>query len=272
VQAEDSDEDDGDVHLSSDEEGPEDPKVSSKPTKASVRTKYDRMFERKNQNILSAHYTKLIDHQTDRAADDDDEFITLARADHDLPDLSEGIPSQQDILSANLSKRKQKLGRAKRALLTTGANKKLVFDEEGRAREVYGVQEGEEWVREKGGVEGVFEEGRKFAEGERGRMREADVKDKQEAREKKKEKKRKRKERENESDLGYAGPVVAGALLSNDGYISPDFDLPSSGEDEEIGPPPKRSKGSNYPIQKQQHTRTIEDDEELALQLLRNKR
>lgn len=157
------------------------------------------MFERKNQNVLSAHYTKLIDHDgaaTAADADEDDEFITLARADHDLPPTSPSQDNERDIITSNLSKRKQKLGRAKIALLTSGVNKKLVFDEEGRGRAVYDVQEGEEWVREKGGVEGVFAEGRRFAEGERGRMQEADVRDKEEAREKKKEKKRKRKERE----------------------------------------------------------------------------
>ena len=36
-----------------------------------MRTKYDRLFERKNQNILSEHYTKLIDHG---GSDSDDEF------------------------------------------------------------------------------------------------------------------------------------------------------------------------------------------------------
>ena len=46
-----------------------------------MRTKYDRLFERKNQNILSEHYTKLIDHG---GSDSDDEFLTLKRADHDL--------------------------------------------------------------------------------------------------------------------------------------------------------------------------------------------
>ncbi|KAF5348826.1 hypothetical protein D9756_009807 [Leucocoprinus leucothites] len=50
--------------------------VSGKAKKArAVRTKYDRMFERKNQNILSEHYSKLISH--DDASDSEDDFIML---------------------------------------------------------------------------------------------------------------------------------------------------------------------------------------------------
>ncbi|PWN47488.1 DEAD-domain-containing protein [Violaceomyces palustris] len=96
---------------------------------AKVRTKYDRMFERKNQNILSEHYAKLIaeDKDDDEEEDGDDEpsdgesasdaestkdklvggndsdsedegsdsgdFLTLKRADHALDD-DEGDPGK----------------------------------------------------------------------------------------------------------------------------------------------------------------------------------
>ncbi|KAF9011962.1 P-loop containing nucleoside triphosphate hydrolase protein [Cyathus striatus] len=163
-------------------------KILFRPQQNGVRTKYDRMFERKNQSILSEHYSKLIDHEP--VSDADDDFITLKRADHDLP---EATPNEE---TENLSKRKQRLGRAKRALVTGGNNHKLVFDDQGNPHEMYELADADDWFKEKGGLVGVQEEGKKFAEGERGKMREADVVDKEEAKEKKREKKRKRKDRE----------------------------------------------------------------------------
>ncbi len=64
------------------------------------------MFERKNQSVLSEHYTKLVDHTADREGEDDseDEFITLKRADHELDDdeLPEsGFTSKRKFKMAN---------------------------------------------------------------------------------------------------------------------------------------------------------------------------
>ena len=171
-----------------------------------VRTKYDRMFERKNQNILSKHYSKLISH--DGASGSEDEFITLKRADHELEDIDPDHPtislsnsnqyttSFQEDLAANLSKRRLKMGKAKRAIATGGVNTKLIFDDEGKAHQLYELQDGEEWFEERGGLAGAQEEGKKFAEGERTKMKVTDVVDREQARTKKRERKRKRKERE----------------------------------------------------------------------------
>jgi len=163
------------------------------------------MFERKNQNILSKHYSKLISH--DGASDLEDEFITLKRADHELEDFDPNpttslsnnnkyTTSFQEDLAANLSKRKLKMGKAKRAIATGGVNTKLKFDDEGKAHQMYELQDGEEWFEERGGLVGAQEEGRKFAEGERTKMKATDVVDREQARTKKRERKRKRKERE----------------------------------------------------------------------------
>jgi len=151
-----------------------------------VRTKYDRMFERKNQNVLSQHYNKLIDHEPE---DSEDDFITLKRADHDL---GGDIPD----ISNELSNRKLKMGTAKRKILAGGLAKKLIFDDEGEAHQLYEVEDGERWLQERRGPEGVKEEGQKYAEGEREKMKVTNVIDKQEARSKKLEKKPKRKEKE----------------------------------------------------------------------------
>ncbi|PFH53473.1 hypothetical protein AMATHDRAFT_137554 [Amanita thiersii Skay4041] len=153
-----------------------------------VRTKYDRMFERKNQSVLSEHYNKLIDHDSDNNGEDD--FITLKRADHDLDE------SVHQAGGNDSSKRKLKMGKAKRTILTGGLPQKFVFDDEGKPHQMYELEDGDQWFKEKGGLDGIQEEGQKFAQGERAKMKDADVIDKQEAREKKREKKRKRKEKE----------------------------------------------------------------------------
>ena len=153
------------------------------------------MFERKNQNILSEHYQKLVDHGA-ASGDDDDEFITLKRADHDLDDLP-GSDDDGPLGSGPHSKRKQRLALSKKALAKHGEKgHKLVFDAEGRAHEVYEMRDAAEVFGDD--ARAVFEAGRQFAEAERGRLREADVVDKAEAKEKKREKKRRRKERERE--------------------------------------------------------------------------
>lgn len=146
------------------------------------------MFERKNQNILSEHYTKLVDHTEDGlldgSGDGDEDFITLKRADHTLDDAgAEAEPS---------SKRKEKMAHSKKGLIKNGPlGKKLVFDDDGQAHELYEMQD--DTAFREGDALG---EGKKFAESERRRLREADVQDKAEAKTKKQEKKRKRKDRE----------------------------------------------------------------------------
>lgn len=144
------------------------------------------MFERKNQNILSEHYSKLVDHGADGiASDSDEEFITLKRANHDL---DSALPT-----SDSLSKRKLKMGQSKKAMLKYhGQGEKLLFDDDGRPHQVYELRDVEEEFKGKD----VLKEAEEYAEGEKGKLREADVEDKELAKEKKKEKKRKRKERE----------------------------------------------------------------------------
>jgi len=158
------------------------------------------MFERKNQNILSSHYSKLIDHGD--AVDEDDEFITLKRANHDLSD-TDATPEID-----NLSKRKLKLSKTKRAVAKYGQlGQRLIFDDQGNPHEIYEMVDPEEFY--KAGLEGVKEAGKVFVEGEKDKLREADVVDKMEAKDKKREKKRKRKEREK----GVSMPLFHCAIL-----------------------------------------------------------
>ncbi|KAG6865184.1 hypothetical protein C0991_004627 [Blastosporella zonata] len=275
--ASDEDSDESSAESDDEEEGSETGEAKDAPgahintsENNGVRTKYDRMFERKNQGVLSEHYSKLIDH--DHVDDDGDDFITLKRADHSLSD--DDLPMDP----GDISKRKLKLGRAKQAIAKNGLPKKLIFDDEGEAHEMYELAEADDWYKSKGGLAGAQAEGKKFAEDERGKMRVADVLDKEVAKEKKREKKRKRKDREN-AEMNGDGEMAQAELAplsdDDDGYVSPEFDLPdmSSDEEEEMAPPPfKRSKLSDRHSgggDARAYDNTVEDDEELALRLLR---
>jgi len=156
------------------------------------------MFERRNQSILTPHYSALVSHD-----DDEDEVFTLARKDHALADegndLADGdlepsaAASEPLISSEDLSKRKLKAGVSKKAILKNRpAAEKLVFDEEGNATNFY--ESGRQAELGAGDVAARKE----FLEKERAQMREADKVDRAVAREAKREKKRKRKEREKE--------------------------------------------------------------------------
>ncbi|KAH9848528.1 DEAD-domain-containing protein [Lenzites betulinus] len=238
--------------------------AEQKPTQ--VRTKYDRMFERKNQNILSEHYNKLVDHSGDGNDDSDDDFITLKRADHEL----EGDAAAEHGF---ISKRQQKLAQSKKGIAKSGPRgHKLVFDDEGVAHELYELQDAADVFRN---ADEAREAGRLFAQSERGKLQQADVTDKAEAKEKKREKKRKRKERENEGDDATSsgedgdiamGPTVA-ELSDDDGYVSPEFDLPSGSDNEAEYERPPQKKARTRPA-----ATTLEEEEELALQMLRSRR
>ncbi|GAA5952057.1 hypothetical protein JCM21900_006237 [Sporobolomyces salmonicolor] len=249
-----------------------------------VKTKYDRMFNRKSQTILSEHYTKLIDHSDDEDSsskkpsggstdlvgggdDDEDDFITLKRRDHTLNEAE--LPS-----SSFLSKRKLKMGQSKKAMLSSRGNPtKLVFDDEGDSHAIYELGDLEEF--EKAGD--AREQQREFVEAEREKIKQADVLDKERAKEKRREKKRKRKDIERETHPDGEGVEFSG----DDEIVHPDFsgiDLPSASDDEydvDDRPAPRSNK-------KQRRARFEDDDverdevpaapkvnlEELALQAL----
>ncbi|GKT45245.1 ATP-dependent RNA helicase dbp-4 [Colletotrichum spaethianum] len=217
--------------MSSDEDSDEeDPDAPKKPKKPEVRTKYDRMFERTNQDVLSGHYTKLVANGdevtggTGAAAgggDDNDDFLSVKRVlgNDELDAESANAPGskakvisygdQQFIVD---SKRREKALQSKKKMLKfKGRGQKLVFDEDGNAHQIYELQNEDDFVKE-----GPAEELRqKFVTNEAARVKEADIDDKAAAKERLKEKRLKRKAREAEERGEGAprlveGPQVAG--------------------------------------------------------------
>ncbi|KAJ4353445.1 ATP-dependent RNA helicase dbp4 [Didymosphaeria variabile] len=252
------------VSASDDEE--EEP--SGKKAKT-VRTKYDRMFERQNQDVLADHYKKLVqDGETEdgsdendftgdtQAGNDEDDFLAVKRripadeegataegAEHDDPTAPKGKvinlagASQPLIVDSN---RREKLLKSKKKLLKfMDMGKKLVYDDEGNAHEIYELED-EDGFRAKGLPE---EQRQKFLNAERDAVAQADVLDKAAAKAKRKEKARKRKEREKgEMDGGDDEGGVEIADADEDALANFRADAAYSDDDEDNEQPQKQSK------------------------------
>ncbi|KAJ6148535.1 hypothetical protein N7497_010517 [Penicillium chrysogenum] len=209
--------------------GDDDSETEKKKDEKEVRTRYDRMFERRNQGVLAEHYSKLInddgtmvainapkdaDADIDDEADEDADFLSVKRrfaaGDADLggksdssdSEDSDAEPKTKDVKMVHLdgqdpllidSKRREKLLKSKKKLLKfKGRGTKLVYDEEGNPHEVYEMED-EEAFKARGDVDAQRE---KFLEAEAERTRQADIEDKEVMRGKRREKKEKRKARE----------------------------------------------------------------------------
>jgi ATP-dependent RNA helicase DDX10/DBP4 len=197
--------------LSSDEDS-DDEEQAKIYKKEEVRTKYDRMFERRNQDVLSGHYSKMIaeeDHEEDGDqgdADEDNDFLSVKRI---LPIDAESSSDEEVVASAGPtakvipgigkeplvidSKRREKQLKSKKKLLKLKEKgTKIVFDDEGAPHQMYELEDESDFQRR-----GPAEAQRtKFLEEEAARVREADLDDKQLAKQKKREKREKRKARE----------------------------------------------------------------------------
>lgn len=222
--------------------------------KNEVRTKYDRMFERRNQDVLADHYSKIVQDDDENIdingdADEDDAFLTVKQR-MDMHD--EGVPSQEDGNMRNGefkpkraiipltsgeplvidSKRREKLLKSKKKLLKLkGKGTKLVYDDEGNAHPVYELED-ETQFRQRGDPES---QRNRFLEGERNRVKAADISDKQIAKEKKRERREKRKAREADEREGEEVRVELAPLEDGDDWegVMEERDMSHRGIDEE---------------------------------------
>ncbi|KAI0109744.1 DEAD-domain-containing protein [Daldinia grandis] len=193
--------------LSSDSESEFD-EDKKKRKKGEIRTKYDRMFERTNQDVLTSHYNKMIGDEGQAASDgsdDDQDFLSVKRVleGNDLDDAEEsnGLAPGKKIITGLGgeepfvvdSKRREKMLKSKKKMLKfKGKGDKVVFDDEGMAHHPYRIKGEEDFIQD-GSAEAQRQ---KFVESEAVRVKEADVSDKQLAKDRRREKKEKRKARE----------------------------------------------------------------------------
>ncbi|KAI1497490.1 P-loop containing nucleoside triphosphate hydrolase protein [Biscogniauxia marginata] len=206
-----------------------------KKRKGEVRTKFDKLVSRKNQDVLTNHYTKLIGEDEGNASsgdeDEEEDFLAVKRVlrgdDLDI-DIKAGAdggstpPGTKVIIGLGGdeplivdSKRREKMLQSKKRLLRfKGKPDKVVFDDDGVAHHPYMIKDEGDFKRD-GSAEAQRQ---KFVEDEAAKVKEADVDDKQFARERRREKKQKRKAREAMEN----GEVVGGI---------PTLSAPDDGED-----------------------------------------
>lgn len=235
-----------------------------KKTQDEVRTKYQKMAERVNQDVLSSHYRKLIGDADD---DGDGDFLSVKRVlgDEELDAAAADNTAAAAAAAAKKvqlgkqefivdSHRREKLLKSKKKLLKyMDKGQKLVFDDDGNAHPVYELQDEDEF-RKQGAVEDLR---RQFVDAEASRVAQVDVEDKQLAKEKKREKKIRRKEREREEEMAAAAAADAGPKAQLEGGADGEDEDPlallrslpapggrGAGGDSEAddGPPKKKAK------------------------------
>ncbi|CAD6499169.1 BgTH12-04821 [Blumeria graminis f. sp. triticale] len=269
--------------------------------KEKVRTKYDRMFERRNQDVLSGHYSKMISHNDgDDAslamlgdADEDNDFLSVKRVipvDIDgstfhedqestgpAPKIVSGLGTEPIVVD---SKRKEKLLKSKKKLTKLKEKgTKLVYDDDGNPHQVYELED-EEGFHQRGPAE---VQRAKFVESEVARIQEADVHDKELAKQKKREKRDKKKAREAAGIIEDESEEEVPDLMEADGdealKLLASLPLSSSKED---GRPTKRprkwfeddsdaeqkAQARNLDIEIPDETNTLEDLETYAAAIL----
>ncbi|KAJ1720877.1 ATP-dependent RNA helicase dbp4 [Coemansia erecta] len=223
-----------------------------------AKTKVDKMFARKNAGVLAEHYQRMVEHSDagedgEDGSDDDNDFITLKRADHTLSDDGSASEASEDdseppvvkvvavnpgtglpvtipnMPSEQMSKRQ--LRKVKEKILKNTRNTKLVFDDEGNARPVYDLKD-EASFRREGDVGKLVSE---FQMKNRVQLEEADVDDVEVAREKRREKRAARKLRERE-EAGLRGEGdEEGAPVAVLGSYSDEGDSGSDDDDDDDG-------------------------------------
>ncbi|KAK6363464.1 ATP-dependent RNA helicase dbp4 [Orbilia blumenaviensis] len=242
---------------SEDEESGEESTRKEKKKKE-VRTKYDRMFERQNQNIFTSHYTGMVRHGEEEEDDNGDDFLAVKGHGYgsDTED-AEGPKKGQKFIEVHGkdpllvdSKRREKLATSKKALLKyKGKGTKLVFDEEGEAHAIYEFED-EEQFKKAGDAE---EQRGKFLAEEKKKVSAADEEDKTVAKEKRKAKREKQKARMlEEAEDGEEGGFTGGLPL----IPYEDFDAKGEESDNEAPEPFEEDR----PTKKQK--KWFEDDSE----------
>ncbi|EED16970.1 DEAD box RNA helicase (Hca4), putative [Talaromyces stipitatus ATCC 10500] len=253
-------------YMSSDDSDQEEGEKKTKK-KDGVRTKYDRMFERRNQDVLADHYSKLINDDgtmVDQGngingdADEDEEFLSVKRrfaagddalGDSDSDDSSSSHDKQKSFNDGD----KAKLGKKVKVVKISDAAEPLIIDSKRREKL---LQSKKKLLKYKGhstkliydddGVpheayelqdEGKFRadgdaqtQRAKFLETEAERNRVADIEDKELEKQKKREKKEKRKAKERALAEGENGVAV---LAGEEEFVDP-FQSDRSDGDEEV--------------------------------------
>ncbi|KAK5107606.1 ATP-dependent RNA helicase dbp4 [Meristemomyces frigidus] len=223
-----------------------------------VRTKYDRMFERKNQDVLAEHYQKIVGD-----GDDSGDRVDGEEGEEDLFEVRQRIPAGEDanasadededagdaaeaatngaktinIAGASQplvldSKRREKLLKSKKKLLRLkDKGSKILFDDDGTAHQIYELED-EAAFRAKGAV---AEQRKRYVDAEAARVAEVDLGDKAAAKEKKRARiiKRKERERAEEEEEDGAGVELEGGVDAMANFLADAGPGSTSGDGDE---------------------------------------
>ena len=270
-------------------------KENERKKQDTVRTKYDRMFERRNQDVLADHYAKMI-RADDESGDNIEGLNGEQSLDDDLFSVKQRIPVQDDVdlsgeeeldaqgKSVHIpgakepvildSKRREKLLKSKKKLLKLkDKGTKLVFDDDGNAHPIYELED-EAGFKAAGSVD---EQRRRYLDEGATRVKEADLTDKATAKAKRRVKKEKRKARDQAQDDDDEPGDSATLAGGEDAFA--DFVADAASEHDEaasVSPEPetKRQKkwfevpGKRSKKAAEQGPETLEDLEALATGLL----
>ncbi|KAL5036436.1 ATP-dependent RNA helicase dbp4 [Batrachochytrium dendrobatidis] len=187
------------------------PKVPKK-----VKTRVDKMFEKKNLTVLSEHYAKLKNQSESDTNDDEQDFLQIKRANHDIDDKDiSSHASAQEITH------RQRLKLKKKALAQLGLSKKVIFDEEGNPVNAFQMETLDEFEKS----QDIASRQKGYIETSTAAMKEADEMDRIVHRAKLAERKRTQKQKEKNLRREESGPsfqVTLGSRdddPSNDGFI-----------------------------------------------------
>lgn len=207
-----------------------------------TRTKYDKMFERQNQSVLTEHYQQLTKDADD---EDDGDFLTVKRRVEDVSDAELPALDTRATSKRALKRALSKVQTAKKQ----GKGSKMVFDDAGKAHAVYELQKEEEFARA-GTAEAQKAE---FLGAEREKMDAEDKEDKKAYRAKRAERRRWRKEverrateevNEDEDEDEDEAPEADEDIDQSDHSADLDRDL-AAGEAEEA-----EKEGSETPVKR----------------------
>lgn len=173
-------------------------KLVAKSAKKSV----ERMFNRKNADVLSEHFAKLRDDE-DEAEDGD--LFELKRADHDL----EGVPEPKGP-SSKVSRRDRLLTLKRGALRNAPEPQRLVFDEADEAHEILPYDPEATFDRTRAG-----ELGDKFVETVKSQLKSVDREDAQRVKDIRRAAKLDKKRKQRDRAVEESAPKIA-RLASDD--------------------------------------------------------
>ncbi|KAK3688091.1 P-loop containing nucleoside triphosphate hydrolase protein [Podospora appendiculata] len=239
-----------------------------KPKKPEVRTKYDKMAERQNQDVLSSHYRKLIDGNdaAEAASDDDEDFLAVKRVlDDDALETAAGAGASDALAAAKVVKignneviidshRREKMLKSKKKMLKFADKPtKIIFNDDGTTRDLYELQDLDDFENEGPAAELR----KKFVEAAGAKVAEIDIEDKQAAKDRRRDKRDRQKARERgemEAEMtgsdgaGGLGPQLGGGDYSDEDPLALLRLLPMPGQDagrsddgdSDSGPPSKK--------------------------------